>query len=87
VIGDTDLCENRVRPSAGALPLAQVALPSTIPIQSQGSSSVSSARTAGAYSGTLLLQPRIGKDGTVENLQLISGQRALVPAAIEAVKE
>lgn len=37
--------------------------------------------------GTVLLQAQISKDGTVEDLQLISGHPMLVPAAIEAVKQ
>jgi TonB family protein len=37
--------------------------------------------------GTVLLQAEINKDGTVENLTLISGHPMLVPAAIEAVKQ
>jgi TonB family protein len=37
--------------------------------------------------GTVLLQAEISKDGTVENLTLISGHPMLIPAAIEAVKQ
>lgn len=37
--------------------------------------------------GTVLLKALINKDGTIENLQLISGHPMLVPAAIEAVKQ
>jgi TonB family protein len=37
--------------------------------------------------GTVLLQAYISKDGTIENLQLISGHPMLVPAAIDAVKQ
>ncbi len=37
--------------------------------------------------GTVLLQAQISKDGTIENLQLISGHPMLAPAAIEAVKQ
>ncbi|HKV81751.1 MAG TPA: energy transducer TonB [Candidatus Sulfotelmatobacter sp.] len=37
--------------------------------------------------GTVTLRAEIGKDGNVENLQLISGHPMLVPAAIEAVKQ
>jgi TonB family protein len=37
--------------------------------------------------GTVLLQAKISKDGTIENLILISGHPMLVPAAIEAVKQ
>src|ERR1700751_3402655 len=36
--------------------------------------------------GTVLLQAEISKDGTIENLRLISGHPMLAPAAIEAVK-
>ncbi|HUO26127.1 MAG TPA: TonB family protein [Candidatus Aquilonibacter sp.] len=37
--------------------------------------------------GTVLLRAQISKDGTIENLQLISGHPMLAPAAIEAVKQ
>lgn len=37
--------------------------------------------------GQVLLQAQISKDGTIENLQLISGHPMLAPAAIEAVKQ
>jgi protein TonB len=37
--------------------------------------------------GTVLLQAEISKDGTIENLHLISGHPMLAPAAIEAVKQ
>ena len=37
--------------------------------------------------GTVLLQAQISKDGSIENLQLISGHPMLAPAAIEAVKQ
>jgi TonB family protein len=37
--------------------------------------------------GTVTLRAEIGKDGNVDNLQLISGHPMLVPAAIEAVKQ
>ena len=37
--------------------------------------------------GKVLLQAEISKDGTIENLRLISGHPMLAPAAIEAVKQ
>ncbi len=37
--------------------------------------------------GQVVLQAEISKDGTIQNLQLISGHPMLVPAAIEAVKQ
>jgi len=37
--------------------------------------------------GVVLLQAEISKDGTIENLRLISGHPMLAPAAIEAVKQ
>jgi periplasmic protein TonB len=37
--------------------------------------------------GQVVLQAQISKDGTIENLQLISGHPMLAPAAIEAVKQ
>lgn len=38
-------------------------------------------------SGTVRFQAIIGKDGTIQNLQLISGHPLLVPSATEAVKQ
>ncbi len=35
----------------------------------------------------MLLQAQISKDGSIENLSLISGHPMLAPAAIEAVKQ
>jgi len=37
--------------------------------------------------GQVILQAEISKDGTIENLHLISGHPMLAPAAIEAVKQ
>jgi protein TonB len=37
--------------------------------------------------GTVILQAQISKDGSIENLQLVSGHPMLAPAAIEAVKQ
>jgi protein TonB len=37
--------------------------------------------------GQVVLQAEISKDGTIENLRLISGHPMLAPAAIEAVKQ
>ncbi len=37
--------------------------------------------------GTVVLDAVIGKDGTIQNLHLISGHPMLVPAAIEAVRQ
>jgi periplasmic protein TonB len=37
--------------------------------------------------GQVILQAEISKDGTIENLRLISGHPMLAPAAIEAVKQ
>ena len=37
--------------------------------------------------GKVILQAEISKDGTIQNLQLISGHAMLAPAAIEAVKQ
>jgi protein TonB len=37
--------------------------------------------------GVVILQAEISKDGTIQNLQLISGHPMLAPAAIEAVKQ
>jgi len=37
--------------------------------------------------GTVVLQAAIGKDGSIQNLRLVSGHPMLAPAAIEAVKQ
>ncbi len=37
--------------------------------------------------GTVLLRAVISKQGTIENLQLISGHPLLVPAAMDAVRQ
>jgi protein TonB len=37
--------------------------------------------------GTVILHAEISKDGTIQNLQLISGHAMLAPAAIDAVKQ
>ena len=37
--------------------------------------------------GSVLLQAQISKDGSIQNLRLISGHPMLAPAAIEAVKQ
>jgi protein TonB len=37
--------------------------------------------------GTVVLQALIGKDGTIQNLKLVSGHPMLASAALEAVKE
>jgi len=37
--------------------------------------------------GTVVLQARISKQGTIENLHLLSGHPMLAPAAIEAVRQ
>src|SRR5580658_4634648 len=37
--------------------------------------------------GVVILQAQISKDGSIENLQLVSGHPMLAPAAIEAVKQ
>jgi len=42
---------------------------------------------AARIQGTVQLQATIGKDGTVQNLEVISGHPLLVPAALEAVKQ
>jgi protein TonB len=37
--------------------------------------------------GTVVLQAAIGKDGSIQNLRLVSGHPMLAPAAIDAVKQ
>jgi protein TonB len=38
-------------------------------------------------SGTVVLRAVIGKDGSIQNLSLVSGHPMLAPAAIDAVKQ
>jgi protein TonB len=42
---------------------------------------------AARIQGQVVLQAQISKDGTIENLQLISGHPMLAPSAIDAVKQ
>ena len=42
---------------------------------------------AARIQGTVVLSAVIAKDGTVENLSLLSGHPLLVPAAMDAVKQ
>jgi protein TonB len=42
---------------------------------------------AARVQGTVKFQATIGKDGTIQNLQLLSGPPLLVPSAMEAVKQ
>lgn len=42
---------------------------------------------AARIQGSVVLQAVIGKDGTIQNLKMISGHPMLAPAAIEAVKQ
>jgi len=37
--------------------------------------------------GTVVLQAVIGKDGSIQNLKVVSGHPMLAPAALEAVKQ
>jgi protein TonB len=41
----------------------------------------------GHIQGTVQLKAIISRDGTIENLQLVTGHPMLVPAAIDAVKQ
>ena len=45
-----------------------------------------SARQAGIQ-GSVVLEVRVGLEGTVENVQLVSGPTELAPAAMDAVKQ
>ena len=46
----------------------------------------SMARSAGIQ-GSVVLQAVIGRDGTIENVQVINGHPMLVKAAVEAVSQ
>ncbi len=53
----------------------------------ESDAALSAAGQAGAHSGTVRFTAIIGKDGTIQNLQLVSGHPLLVPSATEAVKQ
>ena len=42
---------------------------------------------AAKISGTVILKARIGKDGTIENLQVVSGPKELLRSSLDAVKQ
>jgi protein TonB len=42
---------------------------------------------AARIQGQVVLQASIGKDGSIQNLRLVSGHPMLAPAAIDAVKQ
>ena len=48
---------------------------------------LSRAGPSGPHSGTVVLQAVISKDGTIENLRVVSGHPMLAHAAMEAVKQ
>jgi protein TonB len=50
-------------------------------------SRLSGAGQVGPHSGTVRFTAIIGKDGTIQNLQLVSGHPMLVQSATEAVKQ
>jgi TonB family protein len=68
----------RVRISAGVM--AVNILNKVAPVYPQ------EARDAG-ISGTVVLHAIIGKDGSIQALQLVSGPKELAPAAYDAVKQ
>jgi protein TonB len=53
----------------------------------RGAACISPLARQARIQGQVLLQAQISKDGSIENLSLISGHPMLAPAAIEAVKQ
>jgi periplasmic protein TonB len=53
----------------------------------EGYAQLSALAKQARIQGQVVLQAEISKDGTIQNLQLISGHPMLAPAAIEAVKQ
>ena len=56
------------------------------PVQALSASTSAVAKQA-RIQGTVRFTAIIGKDGTIQNLQLVSGHPLLVPGATEAVKQ
>src|SRR5271166_3359115 len=82
--------------SAGHVDIPKVATPQRIRVSSGVSTGLLIKKVQPNYpplakqariQGHVLLQAEISKDGTIQNLQLISGHPMLAPAAIEAVKQ
>ena len=82
--------------SATPVAVPKVATPQRVRVSSGVSSGLLIRRVNPTYpplarqariQGVVILQARISKDGSIENLQLISGHPMLAPAAIEAVKQ
>ncbi|MGA2022638.1 MAG: TonB family protein [Candidatus Sulfotelmatobacter sp.] len=82
--------------SATPVAVPKVATPQRVRVSSGVSSGLLIRRVNPTYpplarqariQGVVILQAQISKDGSIENLQLISGHPMLAPAAIEAVKQ
>jgi periplasmic protein TonB len=82
--------------SSTPMAVPKVATPQRVRVSSGVSSGLLVRRVQPAYpplarqariQGQVLLRAQISKDGSIENLQLISGHPMLAPAAIEAVKQ
>ena len=82
--------------SAGHVDIPKVATPQRIRVSSGVSTGLLIKKVQPNYpplakqariQGQVVLQAEISKDGTIQNLQLISGHPMLAPAAIEAVKQ
>src|SRR5271165_2242656 len=82
--------------SAGHVDIPKVATPQRIRVSSGVSTGLLIKKVQPNYpplakqariQGHVLLQAEISKDGTIQNLQLISGHPMLAPAAIEAVRQ
>src|ERR1700719_1939125 len=82
--------------SAGHVDIPKVATPQRIRVSSGVSTGLLIKKVTPNYpqlakqariQGSVVLQAEISKEGTIQNLQLISGHPMLAPAAIEAVKQ
>jgi periplasmic protein TonB len=82
--------------AASNLPVPKIATPTRVRVSQGVSQGLIIRRIQPAYpplarqariQGTVILHALISKDGSIENLTLVSGHPMLAPAAIEAVKQ
>ena len=82
--------------SSSAVPIPKVATPQRVRVSQGVTQGLLLRKIQPAYpplarqariQGSVLLQAEISKEGTIQNLRLISGHPMLAPAAIEAVKQ
>ncbi len=82
--------------SSTPVAVPKIATPQRVRVSSGVSSGLLIRKVAPSYpplarqariQGVVILQAQISKDGSIQNLQLVSGHPMLAPAAIEAVKQ